>query len=256
MKNVLWIRKTGLLALSLAVTGCIEAAVVNLNPTADALVTTGPANNLATNNYGGGGSLGLSAAGLAKGEFQSVLRFDTSSAKTTFDTLYGAGQWSLQSVTLQLSAGANNNALYNANAAGSFNASWLGNDSWTEGTGTPGTPTQNGITYNTLLGTYINGLADEALGSFSYNGTSSGTFTYSLNLTSGFSADLLGGNLTSLRLFAADAAVSYLFSSRSFGTPANWPVLSITAVPEPGTVGIFALAGTILLAGARKRWRS
>src|SRR6266850_2157429 len=128
--------------------GC--GAVVSLNPGADAFVTTGPSNNLRTNNYGGGGSAALSAPGLSKGEFQSVLRFDTSTAKTSFDALYGAGAWSLQSVTLQLTATTVNNAIFNANTAGSFALSWMQNDSWTEGSGTPSALGSVGITYDTL----------------------------------------------------------------------------------------------------------
>jgi len=252
MRKGICIWKTVLPTISLAAAVHVQAAVVNLNAAADALVTTGPANDLATNNYGGAGALGVSAAGSAKGEFQSVLRFDTSTAKAAFDSLYGVGQWSLQLASLQISAATNNNALYNANTAGSFNARCLANDGWTEGTGTPATPTQTGITYNTLVGTYLSALADEALGTFSYSGTSSGTFTYTLNLPPGFSADLLAGNLVSLRLFAADAAVSYLFSSRSFGTAANRPVLNLTAVPEPGSMSLLVLGAACLLALKRK----
>src|SRR5438105_11218654 len=132
-----------------------HGAVVNLTPSADAFVTTGPANNLATNNYGGGGSAALSAPGLSKGEFQSVLRFDTSTAKTSFDALYGPGAWTLQSVTLQLTAATVNNTIFNANAAGSFGLSWMQNDSWVEGSGTPSTPGTVGITYDTLQSTFI-----------------------------------------------------------------------------------------------------
>lgn len=223
----------------------VHGAVVNMNPTADAFATTGPTNDLTANNYGAGGSLALAPAGSPKGEFQSVLRFDTSTAKSTFDGLYGAGSWSLQSVTLQLSASAVNNAIFNANSAGSFGVSWMQNDGWAEGTGTPNIPAASGITYASLQNTFINPLADEALGAFSYDGSSSGTFTYTLNLSSGFAADLLAGNPVSLRLSAADSAMSYLFNSRSFGTVANRPFLSIDAVPEPGTVVLLMVGGLI-----------
>ena len=72
-----------LLATTLSALLPVQGAVVSSNPTADAFVTTGSANDLATNNYGGAGALALSAAGSSKGEFQSVLRFDTSGAKST-----------------------------------------------------------------------------------------------------------------------------------------------------------------------------
>jgi hypothetical protein len=162
----------------------VFGATVNINPSADAFVTTGPANNLTTNNYGGGGSLSLSAAGLAKGEFQSVLQFDTSSAKSSFDSLFGAGSWSLQSVTLQLTAGNVNNALFNSNSAGMFTSSWMQNDSWVEGSGNPNTPGTTGLTYETLQSTFISG-ADQSLGTFNYAGASSGASVYTLIMSPG-----------------------------------------------------------------------
>lgn len=237
------------------VTPCrVLGAVVNLNPTADAFVATGPANNLVVSNYGGAGALALSAAGSLNGEFQSVLRFDTSSAKSSFDSLYGAGSWSLQSVTLQLTAASPNNPIFNTNRAGSFGVSWMQDDSWVEGSGTPNAPTASGITFSSLQGAFIS-LADEALGTFSYNGSSSGTFVYTLNLSTGFGADLLAGNLVGLRLSAVDSAVSYFSDSRTFNTATSRPLLSITAVPEPGTATLLVLSGllcAVRAVGARR----
>ena len=61
------------------------------------------------------------------------------------------------------------------------------------------------------------------------------------------------GNLVSFRLFAADGAVSYLFDSRSFGTAALRPVLSVVAMPEPGAFPLLAVGAVLLSAGARCR---
>ena len=55
------------------------------------------------------------------------------------------------------------------------------------------------------------------MGSFSYSGATSGSTTYSLTLSPTLSADILAGNTASLRMFAGDSAVSYLFDFRSFG---------------------------------------
>lgn len=217
-----------------------SAATFSLNPGADAFVTTGPSGNLKNNNYGGAGGLSVAAPNLSQGEFQSVLQFGLSGAKSSFDSQYGAGQWSIQSVTLQLTATTPGNPIFNASAAGQFSLSWMQNDGWIEGTGTPQTPTTTGITFATLSN--FVGVADENLGTFSYNGATSGNFIYSLGLTPLFSGDVLAGSTLSLRMFAADTTVSYVSDSRSFGTPSLRPLLTITAIPEPGSFAIGLLS--------------
>jgi len=239
-------------ALALLLTLPAHAATFTLNPSADAFVTTGPTANLSGNNYGGAGALSVAAPGLANGEFQSVMRFDLSGAKTSFDTQFGAGQWSIQSITLSLTATSPNNAIFNSSATGQFGISWMQNDSWTEGAGTPAAPTTTGITFSTLPS--FTGAGDEALGTFSFVGGTSGTAAYNLSLTSGFDADATAGNLVSFRLFAADSAVSYLFDSRSFGTTGFRPLLTIVAVPEPGALSLLA-TGVAMLLGAKCRRR-
>src|SRR5262245_38983576 len=81
-----------------------NAASFSTNPTADAFVTAGPSGNLAGNNYGGAGALSLSAAGLPQGEQQSVLQFNLGEAVSPFNSTFGVGQWTVQSLTLQLNA--------------------------------------------------------------------------------------------------------------------------------------------------------
>jgi hypothetical protein len=235
------------LALLLALTA--QAATFTLNPSADAFVTTGPTANLTGNNYGGAGALSVAAPGLPQGQFQSVLQFGLSGAKTSFDTQFGAGQWTIHSVTLQLTATAPNNGIFNSSAAGQFGIFWMQNDAWTEGSGTPALPTTTGITYTSLTGTF-NGGGDENLGTFSFAGGTSGNSTYTLGLTPSFSADVLAGNTVSFRMFAADSAVSYLFDSRSFGTTGFRPLLTVVAVPEPGSLAL-GLAALAVVAGRK-----
>ena len=227
-----------------------SAASFNTGPTADAFVTTGPGGALSGNNYGGGGGLSLSAAGLPQGELQSVLQFNLGGAVSSFNSTFGVGQWSIQSVTLQLSTAPPNNAIFNTPAAGAFGISWMQNDAWMEGNGTPASPGANGITFSSLHSLFI-GAGDENLGTFSFNGATAGRFTYALGLTPGFTADVVAGDNLSLRLFAADSSVSAVFNSRTFGTVDNRPLLTIVAVPEPGTI---ALGGAGLLMFGSWRW--
>jgi hypothetical protein len=187
------------------------AATFTLNPSADALVTTGPSGNLSGNNYGAAGALSVAAPGLAQGKFQSVLQFSLAGARTSFDSQFGAGQWTVQSVTLQLTATAPGNPLFNPSSAGQFTVSWMQNDGWIEGVGTPQAPTTTGITFASLGG-FLSG-TDETLGTFGFNGATSGTATYTLSLTPGPSADILAGTPASLRMFAANSSVSYLSDS-------------------------------------------
>jgi len=238
------------IALGLLLTLPVHAATFTLNPAIDAFVTPGPSGNLSGNNYGGAGALDVAAPGLAQGEFQSVMQFNLSAASASFNAQFGAGQWNIQSISLSLTAAAPGNPIYNPSAAGLFGISWMQNNSWTEGTGTPTTPTTTGITFSSLPS--FTSPSDESLGTFSFAGGTSGTATYTLGLTPDFLADASAGNVVSFRLFAADSMVSYLFNSRSFGTTAARPLLTIVAVPEPGALSLL-VASAVFLCGARCR---
>lgn len=215
-------------------------ASFSANPTIDALVSTGPNGNLVNNNYGGAGSVSLSAAGLEMGELQSVLQFNVAGAVTAFNTQFGAGQWSIESISLRLTAANANNPIFNSPAPGIFSISWMQNDSWQEGTGTPSSPGATGVTFSSLQSTFISP-NDENLGGFTFNGATSGAGIYALGLSPGFLNDIVLGNDVTLRLFAADSAVSGVFSSRNFGTVANRPLLTVVAVPEPATIALISL---------------
>jgi hypothetical protein len=122
------------------------------------------------------------------------------------------------------------------------------NDAWTEGTGTPQAPTQTGITFGTL-NNFLSP-SDETLGTFNFNGATSGNSIYALGLSPSFSADVLAGNNVSLRMFATDSALSAVFDSRNFGTVSARPLLTITAVPEPG-IAVLAVLGICVLRGCQ-----
>jgi|SRR5579872_1122740 len=224
-----------------------RAVSFTATPISDAFVATGTNGNLSADNFGAAGSLAVAAPGLPEGEFQSVLQFDLSGARSSFDAQFGAGQWAVQSVTLQLTASPHGNSIFNNIAAGQFNVSLMRNNSWMEGTGTGGIPTTDGISFNSLQATYINNLTDQALGTFGFNGASNGASLYGLGLTSGLVGDVLGGNDLSLRLFAADSQVSYLFSSRSAGPSARPDlIINVGVIPEPASLALWALALAVL----------
>jgi hypothetical protein len=223
-----------LVCISQCVASIASAAAFNLTPSADAFVSSANPSS----NYGGAGSFGVSAPGLAQGEFQSVMKFDTSAAKASFDSTFGAGAWTVTGISLQLTATSPNNPIFNNSAAGQLSFSWMQNDSWTEGTGTPAAPTSTGLTFNTLP-SFLSA-SDQSLGTFSYSGATSGASSYAFSLTSGLSSDITSGNLASIRLLAGDIAVSGLFNARSFGTASARPILTITATPEPQSLLLLA----------------
>jgi hypothetical protein len=224
----------------------LPAATFSANPVADTFVTTGGSGELRDNNYGTAGALSIAAPGSPNGEFQSVLKFDLAGARSSFDALFGPGQWTVLSVSLQLNATTPNNSLFNANAAGNFNVSWMQNDSWSEGPGGPNLPSTVGLSYNSLANTFVSA-ADQGLGTFSYNG-GLGLASRSLTVSSGLLNDIQSGAVASLRLFAADPNVSYLVHSRNFGTMANHPLLTVeaVAVPEPASLALlFTFLGAL-----------
>src|SRR6266705_3536067 len=225
---------TALLIACFALASQTFAATFSTGATADAFVAFGPSGNLANNNYGGGNALALAAGGLTNGEFQSVIKFDLSGALSAFNAQYGPGNWSIQSVSLQLTSSGHSNPIYNDIVPGQFGISLMQNNSWLEGTGNASNPANNGITFNSLQNVFINNSTDQALGTFSFPGGSSGANSYSLNLSSGLTGDILVGSNLSLRLFAADSQVSYLFSARTATFASSGPQLLITVVFEPG----------------------
>ena len=224
------------------------AAEVTANPSADTFVFAAEPGS----NYGGAGAIEVSGANTVNGEFQGLLKFNLAAARSALDAQFGAGGWKLDAATLRLTASNPNNPLFNANAAGPISVSWMQNDSWVEGTGGPVSPSTDGVTYTTLP-TFL-GPADEPVGTINFAGGNSGATLTALSLSPGFVSDVLSGSDASLRLAPGSGTVSYLFSSRSFGTAANRPVLTLTAsaVPEP-SAGIALLGAMGLLLGRRGR---
>ena len=237
------------------------ATVISLRPdgtgtgNGDAFVTTGSATtDLSGNNYGGAGSIGVSAA-LANGSFASLLRFDVSTAKASLDGTYGVGGWTIDSIGLQLTTTNANNGIFNANHTGTFDVSLISSTTWVEGTGNPNIPTTTGVKWTEFAGLTSGA---EALGAFSIASVTDGTTaTYTLTPTSSLLYDVLNGGVASLALTAdsADNAVSAQFNSRNFtGTASRRPALIITAsaTPEPGRA-LLLMAGAVCVAWRRRK---
>jgi len=218
----------------------------HLNPVADAFVSA----SQPARNFGAAGALSVAAPGLSRGGFESVLRFDSSSARDGFDALWGPNQWTVDRVSLELTAASPLNAIFNASTAGRFSVTWMRDDSWAEGFGSPNIPSTGGIT-SAALPSFLSD-DDRSLGSYSFDGATSGRRSYDLLVESSLRADLLAGELVSLRLSPADASVSYLFNSRNYINPADHPALTITAIPEPGA-GILVSLLCICMVAKRQR---
>ena len=239
--------------------------------TLDTFVTNGTTSNASpARNYGGAGALAVSAdttvnPANTQGQFLSFLQFDTSTAKSAFDTQFGAGGWTVTGVQLQLTAQSPGNAIFNGfsggtNTAGNIDLRWLAANltSADEGTGTPGVSSTSGMTFNNYT-TYTGG-SDQALGTFAFGGGTSGLFTMNATLGTGLLNDILAGGLTAFELKPSTGSqVSALFNSRNFtggGSPGSRPALAITAVataaPEPGRMMLVLLGGFVTVMRRRR----
>lgn len=222
------------------------------NSTADAFLASGsPSNpagsNLSANNYGGAGTLAIAPATSLKGEFDSVVRFNTAGAVSQFNSTYGAGNWDITGLTLSLASntGTNGavpgNAIFNTVSGGNFGIDWLSYDAWVEGTGTPAMPSATGVNFNsisTLLGSPY-----DSLGTFTYTPPGNNVYeNYTLPLDANLVSGAAAGGDVSLYFFAADNQISYLFNSRSFASGNPELTLSAAPVPEPALLSLVALS--------------
>jgi len=226
----------------------LQAQTLTVNPVADTFVDSAQPGN----NYGMAGLLGIAPSGAAKGEFDGFMKFDLS----------GAAGWTVQSITLQLTTTTPNNPLFNGNGtgpggtnvntAGFFSVQWLKDNSWVEGTGSPSSADTSASDLNFTNHTNYFSAGSETIGTFSFNGASSGAVTYTLPLTPNFLAAVQVGTQVTLYVAAADSSINYLFNSENFGTVAARPTLKVTALPEPGSLGL-AFTGLATLALRRRR---
>lgn len=92
-----------------------------------------------TSNFGTMGAMEIAVPTAAQTRTEeSLIRFNTSAIESAFNTDYGAGNWTITSVTLSLfsnfsTAGQQpGNSSFNVIAAGNFELDWLSDDNWSE----------------------------------------------------------------------------------------------------------------------------
>lgn len=222
--------------------------------TADTILTTTAkrdtyvSSGQADTNFGTMGAMMIAVPTAAQPRTEEALfGFNTASIVSSLNAQYGAGQWSISSVTVTLYANfytngqQPNNTSFNKISTGDFSLDWLSNDSWSE----------TGVTWNNIAN-YLPSTSstnlEENLGTYYYAAGAS-SFTWSLSLTSDFVNDIINdNNVTFFGTPTADSTVGYLFNTTN-NSPA---VLTVTATPEPSTYALL-LVGTAGLAFLLKR---
>lgn len=242
----------GTLLFALPFAGFAQSSYTINDTMADAFIANGPSGNLAGLNFGSAGTLAIAPASSAKGEFDSVIEFNTSSAFNNFNTTYGAGNWQVTGVSLMLASNFGvqgqqpNNNIFNTINAGSFGMDWLANNSWVEGTGggNGSAPVNNSITFNTKSTLFSDG--SDSLGVYIYTPPGNNVYlSYNLPLDANLTSEALVGGDVSLYFYAADNQVSYLFNSKEFAS--NHPELTLTVSPVPEPASLAVVSGGLAL---------
>jgi len=200
-----------------------------------------------TLNFGGAGTLAIAPASSAKGEFDSVIMFNTASAVAQFNTTYGTGNWTITGLKLSLASNFGtqgavpNNSLLNTVSGGSFGVDWLADDSWVEGTGGGNGAANGAVCFNSIPS--LLSPAYDPLGTYTYTPPGNNVYAnYSLTLDANLVSNVTAGGAVSLYFYAADNQIGYLFNSKEFAS--NHPELTVTAtpVPEPATAALLAVS--------------
>lgn len=225
--------------------GIIET--IQIEPTEDTFSRI----NEPTATYGQAGALHvagsqtLSTNGQPEGESDTWIKFNTSAAVQQFDMTFGAGNWAIDSVTLNLlEALAPAQHPFFGRGTGDFAVNWITNDDWSEGFGAPGGGGSPGTASGNQIGwTYgqsILSAGDRSLGTFQNAGTDT-LQSFSLSLDADFIADITapGPDLT-LRLTAASDLIGFTFRASETSGPRL--DISAVAIPEPATALLMPVA--------------
>jgi hypothetical protein len=196
-----------------------------------------------TTNYGAGGALAIAGEdavnglGAPQGRYDTVIQFDMSGPIQTFNTALGVGGWRLSAAQLTVTeVGAPNNAIFNRGVGG-FQVSWLSDDNWVEGTGSPLFPIEGSgdqITWN-LLQSILASASLSSMGQFS-NTLANGPLNFDLALPAAFVTDASAGGLVSLYLTKVSTTLGFTFHSRNYFVETQLPELLLTATSNRGDV--------------------
>jgi hypothetical protein len=225
---------------------------------ADAFLCTGSTNyendaDLTGLNFGAAGTLAVAPASAAKGEFQSVIKFDLAGAVAQFNSAYGSNHWSITGIALKLTSNYGtggvqpNNPIFNVVSGGQFVIEWLSDDDWIEGTGTPSLPTTDGVCYDSLPALVTPPREILCTNTYSPPGDNI-PVAWPLPPATDLVADICGGGDVTFLFYAADNQVGYLFNSYKYGR-GNEPCLNVVATPALAilsgafTNGVFHLNG-------------
>lgn len=130
-----------------------------------------------------------------------------------------------------------NNPIFNVICGGQFVIEWLADDDWLEGTGTPSSPTTDGVCYESLPDLLAQRRETLATNTYTPPGNNVPVF-WPLPLTANLWNNVTNGADLNLRFYAADNQVSYLFNSYKYGR-GNQPLILVVASPllvlESGT---------------------
>ncbi|HWC60030.1 MAG TPA: hypothetical protein VHC44_10085 [Verrucomicrobiae bacterium] len=217
-------------------TACAHAALFTNNVSIDAFVRS----NAPTLNYGAAGSLTVSGTtatnglGTVNGIADSFIRFNTAALVASLNSQFGPGNWVINGVALRVvEVGSPNNNIF-TRGKGSFNAFWISNDAWTEGTGMPMTPTSDGIAYSDEPPLLTNTVS---LGTFT-NAAANSTNSYSFALAPALTDDISAGGEVGLYLTAASPGIGFTFNSQNFTMASQKPLVIISAVQKPAAINI------------------
>ncbi len=206
-----------------------------------------------------------------------TFKFSVGSFIDSINSTYGLKNWAISNIqlTFQYTLYANNSRF--GGGAGDFDVYWVGNDSWVQGTSTPvyaesESALSSWSTQTSLVASeYYDWSTPSYQGTATDKGTSvwvtdksgirQSTKSYSLDSTEALLTDITTASLTndpniSLYLMAMSDTVGICIFT---GGASVLPTLTfdVVSIPEPGSVGLFAMgAGFLLLKVAKRKNRT